>query len=287
VFKTIKLNKEYWGKKIPNLKYGTPNPLNAFSTDRDKFSDAMTTFKFLGVFKTTQAGRHKETQQFLKTYLVNFPNQLTILDIGASDGITSLDFINVINDSIKKYYVTDYNIKCTYYSYKGYTYFFDHAKNCFLVASEKFVFYPTDKKLFDFIFKKSLKKIKNFSKQELLLINSGLKEKKEGNEAIEIMEYNVFEAWPKEKADVVVVGNLLNKAYFDDAQIETALNNCYNALQENGILTIIRNILQENGEEIERSTIYKKNESAKIFNKVHEINGGIEIDEFVSSLSFK
>ena len=286
IFQTIKLNKQYWDKKIPNLQYGTPNPLNAFSTDKEKFSDAMTTFNFAGVYKTTQSGRHAETQLYLKKHFINSPSATTILDIGASDGSTSLDFINLIYSYLKKYYVTDYNIKCTYFSHKGYTYFFNNAQTCFLVASKKFVFYPANKKLFNFLFKKKLDKLKAFPKEELLLINHDLKVKKQENQIINILEYNVFEPWSKEKVDIAVVGNLLNRAYFTDTQIKTALKNCYDALTENGILTVIRNAHTSNNEEIERSTIYKKDNKEKVFNKIHEINNGVEINEFILSLKF-
>lgn len=174
MFDTIKLNKEYWSKKIPGIKYGVPNPLNVFSADKDKFSDAMTTFGFSGVYKTTRPGRHKQTQLLLKNNIDKLADQPLILDIGASDGSTSLDLINCINGNFKKYYVTDYNIRCTYASYKGYTCFFNQNNECFLAASEKFVFYPVNKKLFNFFLKGTLSAIKNQPKKELLFITKEL-----------------------------------------------------------------------------------------------------------------
>ena len=183
MFKTIKLNQDYWEKKIPNLKYGqVPNPLNVFNPDKERFANALSAFKFFGVFKTTKAGRHQQTQLFIKNKIDTLSEQPSILDIGASDGSTSLDLINLINNSFKKYYITDLNIKCTYFFHNGYTYFFNKENNCFLAATRKFVFYPVNKFLFNLFFKRTLAVTQNLPKSELLFINKDLQEKKNENE---------------------------------------------------------------------------------------------------------
>jgi len=286
MFKTIKLNKGYWQKKIPQLKYGVPDPLKIFSPNQAEFSEALTSFNFSGVFKTTKAGRHKQTQLFLKEQLNGFATAVSILDIGASDGSTSLDLVNLLQDGFSKYYVTDYNIRCTYVSYKGYTYFFNESNDCFLAVSQKFVCYPANRNLFNFLFGRQLAAVKDQPRQELLLINKDLQKKQQADQRIELMAYNVFEPWLKGKMDIVIAANLLNRAYFSDAQIELALRNCYAALNENGILVIIRNKLTDEGDEIEKSTLYKKDTVAGELIKIHEINEGIEINSFVRSLKF-
>jgi len=279
MFQTIKLNKEYWSKRIPGLKYGVPDPRKIFSPAAETFSKALTSFNFSGVFKTTQGGRHKLTQSFVKEQIPagNLP---AILDIGASDGSTSLDFIKLLGGAFKKYYVTDYNISCTWIEYKGYHFFFDHKNECFLAASGKFVFYPANKKLFNFLFGKKLEAIAGLPKKELLLVNRELQQlQQQSNGRIQIRLHDVFQPWPLEKTNIVVAGNLLNRAYFTDGQIRTALGNCNQALEEGGLLVIIRNKLNENGTEEERSGIYRK--SGSRFIKIHEINGGVEINDLV------
>ena len=96
----------------------------------------------------------------------------------------------------------------------------------------------------------------------------------------------MFEAWANGKMDIVIVGNLLNRSYFTDTQIYEALKNCYDAVKENGLLTIIRNTLTEKGDELERSTIYIKNDIDKVLEKKEEVNGGIEINDLILSLKF-
>ena len=286
LFDTIKLNKEYWIKKIPGLRWGVPNPLNVFSTDQKKYTEALTTFNFSGVFKTTQAGRHEQTQRYLKGKIDHFTDPPSILDIGASDGSTSLDLINLVKGAFKKYYITDYNIKCSYLHDKGYTFFFKMEEECFLVATKKFVFFPANRRLFNTLFKRKLERIKDLAKTELLFINKDLQELQKTDIRIEIMRYNIFEPWIKEKVNIVIVGNLLNRAYFTDAQIETGIRNCVNTLAENGLLAIIRNVASKNGTEIEKSAIYQKNTKAGSLQKIREINTGIEIDDLLLSLRY-
>lgn len=286
MFNTIKLNKEYWQKIIPNLKYGVPNPLNVFSADEQKFSVAMTGFNFSGVYKTTQAGRHKGTQHFIKEQLDKSGAKPVIIDIGASDGSTSLDFIKLLGDAFSRYYVTDYNIKCTYASHKGYTYFFNQDNECFLAASVKFVFYPANKWLFNLLFKRTVSKLQASPKTDLLLINKELQELKQKDNRIEILQHNIFNSWQKGTADIIVIGNLIHRAYFSDEQIAAAITNCYNVLTDGGLLVIIRNALTENGTEIEKSNVYQKDSAAKKINGIFKVNGGVEIDEFMCSLRF-
>lgn len=286
MFSTIKLNKEYWKKIIPGLKYGVPNPLKVFSSDEQEFSVAMTGFNFSGVYKTTQAGRHKATQDFIKEQLLLSGQKPVIIDIGASDGSTSLDFIKLLADGFSKYFVTDYNIKCSYATEKGYTYFFNQANECFLVASQKFVFYPANKWLFNLLFKSPVKRLQASAKTELLLINKELQALKQKDGRIEILQHDIFQRWTKDTAGIIIIGNLIHRAYFSDEQIAAAITNCYNVLENDGLLVIIRNALTENGTEIEMSNVYRKNNAAKKLDGIFNVNGGVEIDPYICSLRF-
>jgi hypothetical protein len=283
MFRNIKLNKNYWHKLLPFLKFGIPDPLLVFSNDEAKFSEAMTSFRFARVFKTTRANRHSQTQQFLKQYA--HADQSVIIDLGASDGSTSLNFIELLTGSFKKYFVTDYNIKCNYIDDRRYTYFFNHLNECFLIASKRFVFYPDSTWLINLLFKKQIKRLKNKNKTELLLCNHRLLQKQKTDKRIIIMSYNIFEPWKQEKADIMIVGNLLNRSYFSQEEIEKALSNCYNTLSDNGCIAIIRNELADNNE-IEHANVYIKKINTNSFENIYEVNGGVEINNFILSLQF-
>lgn len=287
MFNTIMFNRTSRYKILLFSKHAVVNPLQVFSKDPEKFSEAMNSFKLRGVYKSTKVDRHHETQKFLKEYISKFQKPITVLDIGASDGVTSLQLINLIENSIEKFYVTDYNITCNYIKDNGFTYFFNtQSDNCFLIASNTFVFFPENKRLFNFFFNKALASFKTIPKTELLLCNYELRLKANNDERVEILAYDIFKPWQLKKPDMIIVGNLLHPTYFSNEDIYKALNNCYNALNDNGILSIIRNSSFSKNVEIELSVIYKKNSLLKCFQKIFEINGGVEINEFVLSSRF-
>jgi hypothetical protein len=148
------------------------------------------------------------------------------------------------------------------------------------------VFYPENKWLFDLLFKRKINKIKGEPRKELLLINKKLQSKNDADTRISVMQYNIFERWPLEKADIIIVGNLLHEVYFTKAEIRSALINCYNAMSENALLVVIRNIVDKSGKDIEKSSIYKKSQSKNKLEKIEEINGGVEINDFLLSIEF-
>ncbi len=287
MFKTVHLNRGFWGKIIPGFKIGKHDPLLVFSDGVNDFSEAMKSFKFKQVYKYTQAGRHTATQAFIKKWMQENNNNPVIVDIGASDGVTSFELIQLLGRNFKSYYVTDYNISCTWLTQNGKTYFFDKEDDCFMVASKKFVYYPEDKWLFDMLFKKTIDAIKGKPKQSLLLITKAVQNEMKADPRIRTQYYNIFEPWQGEKADVIVAANLLNRVYFSDEQIQTALQNCYNALHDKAIIAVIRN--QKTGEtsETEKANVYQKDESSKSFKSIFEVNSGVEINDFILSVKFK
>ncbi len=286
IFKTVRLNREYWHKKIPFFKYFIEDPLNVFSDDPLEFSKAMSSFKFFGVYKSTKFDRHNKTHKFLIQYMTNLHDPPIILDIGASDGTTSLQLIEKTNSNFKKYYVTDYNIKCEYIDKGNFTYFFDQNENCFLITSMKYSFFPENKMLFNLLSRNKLSRIKGKPKHELLLCNQNLKLKAEANEKIKIMFYNIFEPWEMEQPDIIIIGNLLNPIYFTSEEIFKGLFNCFNAMHKNSVLAIIRNSGLNMNEETELASVYKKNVEARTFEQIIQINGGVEINNFVLSSKF-
>lgn len=286
MYKSIKLNKDFWQTKVPFKRGVVSNPLQVFSDDEEKFSAAMKSFRIGQITKHTKYNRHEKTQDFLKKWSSENLINPVILDIGASDGITSLELMNNMGNSFKRYFITDYNLKCTYIKKGNRTYFFNQADNCFLIATPKFVFYPNDKWFFDLFFKKIINRLKKASREELLLINKKLQKKSESDSRIKILPYNVLEPWNMEKADILIVGNLLQRGYFTDAEIVKGIINCYNALKEYSILIIVRNEATKSADEIERSSIYLKQGSINKMELLTHINGGIEIHDLIISLTF-
>ncbi|MGH8160842.1 MAG: hypothetical protein ACRESR_01570 [Gammaproteobacteria bacterium] len=60
-------------------------------------------------------------------------------------------------------------------------------------------------------------------------------------DSVHLERYNIFEPWPLEKADLVVAANILNRDYFSDDKLASALRNLRGALKDTGTLAVIEN----------------------------------------------
>lgn len=270
----IKLNSDYWPKALENILPSSVDPriLCHNNVDETIFSKAISTFKFGNTFKTTRNDRSPLSITEL-CYLVK-NTQPIILDIGASDGSTSLNVIRSI--PFARYYVTDLNIQVWLKDIGRTTYFYDNEGRCILAVTDKFIIYAdTDSALFPFgkiaksVINKGLNIGDNLSK--IILINPALQAINDNR--IIIKKYDLFQAWPYEKVDVIIAANILNKAYFDDSNIIQALKNMVSVLNEKGLIAIIDNRPDE------KASIFKY-VGGKIMLK-KRINAGSDIEGLV------
>ncbi|MBF0432340.1 MAG: hypothetical protein HQK83_13730 [Fibrobacteria bacterium] len=272
----IKLNKAYWPTPLTRLIPSTNNPLTLLDNNisPEQFSQAVSVFKFGTTLKSTRAFRFPLTVKSLSELSNNKPS--VILDVGASDGITSSHVMKQLQ--WKKYFVTDRNIDVYCREYRGTFYFFDSLANCVLIATNKFVIY---REYEDAVFPLNIIAKHFFSTmppedsepQKIRLINPAIHSE---SSDVFVYAYDIFTAWEQEPADLVIAANILNRDYFSDAQILRAIQNLRTALKEGGRLTIIDN--REN----ERSSIFRL-EKAMLISE-HDINGGTEIKSLVLSL---
>ena len=273
----IKLNRSYWAQYLTQILPSASDPriLCSEVIDEATFTSAVSTFKFGATFKSTKKARFPLTVMELST--LSYRNRPTILDVGASDGITSLDIIMAI--PFNKYYVTDLNIEVSYQQSENNTWFYDEKGACILMVTDKWVNYPdTAGAIFPFdrivhkIFASAPKQISPAPK--ITLINPLLISK--NNNAILIEKHNILEAWPHEKVDLVIAANILNRGYFTASEIEQALKKLVLALNEGGRIAIIDN------RSIEKTTIFQiEGGIAKI---VKKINGGTEIESLAVNI---
>ena len=269
----VKLNKNYWPKKLTNFLPSSEDPRKLLTENisSEQFSNAISVFKFGTTFKTTKSYRFPKTLEVLGS--LAFQSPPIVLDVGASDGITSLHAIKCID--FKKYYITDLNTDVLCERREGKCYFYDVNNNCILIVTKAFVLYSSSKNsifpfniISDYFFSKSHRTKNAYKKIEI--INP---EVKKCNKNIEIKKYNLFERWAPGKVDLIISANILNRCYFSDNQIIMAVNNFVSTLNNGGRFVIVENT------DIEKGTIFqvlnKKIKAEK------DINGGIETRELI------
>ncbi len=269
----IKLNKAYWPevftKYLPSAE--DPRFLTENVYDAASFSKAVSVFKFGTTFKTTEKNRYPLTLQYLSH--IEFSSPPTIIDIGASDGSTSLDAIEKI--SFHTYYITDLHLEVFYEMKRKEWLFYDCSNTCILMVTDKWMIYPDTKGAFfpfghlaEYIYSKLPRNATYTGK--IRLINPNLASGKH-SENIVIKQYNIFEQWNEEKADLIIAANILNN--FSDSDKVKALLNVFDALHNPSKLAIIEN------KDVEKSTIFHLYDNQIIIE--NEIHDGTEIKTLV------
>ncbi len=256
----IKLNKAGWPSPFADLflAFHDPRPLayKPFAISAAQFSASVSSLQFGVTFKTTHPGRHAQSNRFLReTYRGSRP---VILDVGASDGSTSLDLIQELGSNFAYYYVTDLNlsVRCGYDS-KGVVYFVDQNGSCILRASERLLVYSDTSRAklpLRLIARTLLAKCRNAGGwRNLVLIQPALRRRAKCDPRIIIQRYDIFAPWTGPPPDLVKVANLLNNDYFSDSQIKKALQVQCSILAPNGRLLLI-----SEDQDIEKFSVFRK-----------------------------
>lgn len=275
----VRLNRDFLRKAWPNLQRGCPDPRGLLDEkiSAQEVTEIIAKIKIGGVFKTTSSNRYPETARLLANSQFSTPP--VILDVGASDGSTSLSLIETMNFS--RYYVTDLHIEANVCATKNGAFFCDVEYSPFMYVNRFLVIYNDEnkaiwpmanivKKLF---FGFDMQKCEDVRKINLmnpaLLLRVG--------DDIRLERYNIFELWPFEKADLVIAANILNRGYFSDAELNDALRNLRGAMKESGKLAVI-----ENRSTTEQSNIFCIHNDRFIIE--NEVGRGSDIKSLVTSL---
>ena len=256
----IKLNRAGWPSPFADLSFAfhDPRPLahEPVIISAAQFSAGVSSLQFGVTFKTTHPGRHAQSNRFLgDAYHGSRP---VILDVGASDGSTSLDLIQVLGSNFAHYYVTDLNLSVRCGSdRRGVVYFVDQNGTCILRASERFLVYSNTVRAqlpLRLVAKALLAKYRNVRDwRDLVLIQPDLVRRATHDRRITIERYDVFVRWMGPPPDLIKVANLLNNQYFSHAQLIKALQVQCSNLAPNGRLLLI-----SEEEDIEKFTIFRK-----------------------------
>jgi hypothetical protein len=280
----IKLNKAGWPSPFSDLflAFNDPRPLayEPFSISADQFSASVSSLQFGVTFKTTHPGRHAQSNRFLReTYHGSRP---VILDVGASDGSTSLDLIRELGSNFAYYYVTDLNlsVRCGYDS-KGVVYFLDHNGSCILRASERLLVYSNTSRArlpLRLIARTLLAKCRNAGGwRNLVLIQPALRRRAKCDRRIIIQQYDIFAPWTGPPPDLVKVANLLNYQYFPENQLRKAVEMQCSNLAPNGRLLLI-----SEDEDVERFSVFRKTPAGMQLEWTHA--GGAKAAPYVAQI---
>jgi hypothetical protein len=270
----IKLNKAFWPLTLSKALPSAEDPRVLYTHPRNGacFTKAVSVFKFGKTFKSTHKARYPLAVAELASLYKN--TKPVILDVGASDGTTSMDVMQSI--PFQQYFVTDVNLEVFYQQSNKAAYFYDDTGTCLLIVTDKWVVYPdSDDAVFPFrqmaesLFRNAPQR--DDTARPILLIHPLLQDAR--NQNVIIRKYDVMEPWPYDKVNLVIAANLLNRCYFADERIQQALRNVNGALKDDGRVAIVDN------RDRERATIFLFRAGSAVVER--RINGGTELEELV------
>ena len=245
----VKFNKAGWPAYVGRLLRGSEDPrvLLDETLDSKAFSRAVSVLKFGATFKTTCGGRFPSTIAQLAA--LEFTEPPVVLDVGASDGSTSLDVMASL--AFGKYFCTDLNIECRVARRGEWTYFFSSEGTPVVAASDSWVAYndragsmPAFSAAASAIFRRA----PHLSDaRRIELVNPALR--RSLGERVLVRRYSALDRWDGQPCDIVIAANILNRTYFDDQQLARIVENLASALRPKGWLAFIDN------RDIERSSL--------------------------------
>jgi hypothetical protein len=270
----VKLNRAFWPRLAARFLPSAADPLALLSPGLSdaQFTDAISTFKFATTFKTTQKARFPQTLECLAR--LRFAHAPTILDVGASDGTTSLDVMRAL--AFGRYFVTDKHLEVKVCRRGPESYFYAPDGQCVLISTPAWIVYDDTTGAWPplgRIARRAFAKAPAFSaaKDVIILVNPAIASR--AQDGVRVEQYDIFEPWPHDKADLIISANILNRVYFTEARLVQALSNLLDALAEGGRLAVIHN------QEEERATVFRLAHGR--ITPEHTINGGTEIDGLV------
>jgi hypothetical protein len=207
--------------------------------DPDVFRRAMNAVHVGGTIKITGTNRHPRSDALLADNV-----DLTgkhVVDIGASDGSTSVDLIRRLPD-FGRYTIADLYLHVGHRQVGRHHVFYDPAGEPILVAGRRAVAWPSLSRAVARRYAGLLRRAERSGPAErVLLLNPTAQGIVRNDPRVTYREHDVFTHWQGERPDAVKIANLLRRLYFSDAQIRQALQMVIDDLPDGGHLLIVDN----------------------------------------------
>lgn len=205
----------------------------------EQFRAAMSAFHVGKTIKITGVGRHSDGDDLLVTHVPT--SGRTVVDIGASDGSTSVELRAKLPD-VARFVIADLYFHLESYSRRGNTYFYGPDGDLILVAGRRTVSWPGQSRLLASVHRRGAARARaNGTRTDVLLLNPQARRLLADDDRVELAVHDVFTPWPDPRPDVIKVANVLRRLYFGDDEIGAALDALLASLPQGGHLLIVDN----------------------------------------------
>lgn len=202
------------------------------------FRDAMSILHVGDTIKITGIDRHVAADALLLEHVDL--DGASIVDIGASDGSTSVELIAKA-PQFASYVMADLYLQLDAVRVGSHVLFHDPDGTCVLVAGRRLLAWPSLSRVVRAVYAPLISRARGRGGEPVLLLGPAARELVRSDPRVTARVHDVFQPWPAPAPDVIKVANLLRRLYFSDADIVRALRALLESLGEGGHLLILDN----------------------------------------------
>ncbi|RBY86124.1 hypothetical protein [Blastococcus sp. TF02A-26] len=225
-------------QRQPRLFRVDPRVLLDEAPSAEAFRDVMSSIHVGATIKITGIDRHGPADDLLLQHVDL--DGARIVDIGASDGSTSVDLVRRL-PGFSSYVMADLYLRLDAVSVGRRVVFTDPDGQCVLVAGPRVVAWPSLSRTVRFAYAGVIARARRGVPREVLLLGPDARELMRTDDRVSARVHDVFQPWSGETPDVIKVANVLRRLYFSDAEISRALRALLASLADGGHLLVLDN----------------------------------------------
>ncbi len=226
--------------RLRRFFWADPRVIVRDDASAEQFRTAMSALHVGNTIKITGTNRHPKADALLVKHAADA--NLAVLDIGASDGSTSLDLIDRL-PNFAHYTIADRYLHLDVTHVGSYDVFFGPDGDATLIVGRRVLAWPGNSRLVRTIFRRVLSRAASSTNPQhrVLLLNPDVRAVMARDPRVVYRMHDIFEPWPDEPPTVIKVANVLRRLYFSDEQIAAALAVLLTDLPDGGHLLIVDN----------------------------------------------
>lgn len=227
-------------RPLSRFVWADPRAILEPDVSAEDFKVAMSAIHVGGTIKITGSDRHPKADALLPENL-DLRNAV-IVDIGASDGSTSVDLIERIGE-FKSFVIADLFFTIKSSRAWRHVVFYDEQERSILVVGNWFLSWPSQSALVRALYRPLISRARRAGTptKDVLLLNPRVRQRMVSDPRVSYRVHDVFATWNGDKPDVIKVANLLRRLYFSDEEIERALRAIHASLADGGHVLVVDN----------------------------------------------
>jgi len=225
-------------QRAPQYFWADPSVVADPDATAEQFRLAMPAFAVGDTIKITGTRRHPAADRLLLDHVDL--STACILDVGASDGSTSVDLIEQM-PAFASYTIADLYLFVSLATVGRRRFFYSPDGECFLVVGPRFLAWPSQSALIRLWYRPLLHRATRTPPENVPLVNPRARDLAAADTRVSFAVHDVFTPWSGDRPDVIKVANLLRRDYFLDDRLRVAMTALLSSLDEGGHLLLVNN----------------------------------------------